>query len=66
MQRLKEEIKQLRPVLLGLVEAVVPPDEIVFSAIGEKTDDPYEKLMEWARKYNPLNKKSAGGEREVV
>ncbi len=53
---LKENIKAIRPMALGLAEAVAPPDEFLLSAIGNKTTDPYETLMEWTKKYNPLNR----------
>ena len=35
---------------------MAPPDEFLCSAIGSKTQDPYATLLEWAKKYNPLNK----------
>ena len=54
---MKQEIKGVRKVVIGLVEALAPPDEFLFSAIGNKTKDPYANLMEWAKKWNPLNKK---------
>ena len=42
-------------MVIGLVEALAPPDEFLFSAIGNKAKDPYANLMEWAKKWNPLN-----------
>ena len=53
---LKDAIKTIRPMLIPIVEAIALPDEILLSAIGNKTTDPYETLMEWTKKYNPLNK----------
>lgn len=53
---LKAAIKTIRPMLIPLTEVIAPPDEILLSAIGNKTTDPYETLLEWTKKYNPLNK----------
>ena len=55
---LQDLIKQLRPQLLPLIEVLAPPDEILFSAIGSKHLHPYKTLMEWTKKYNPLNKRA--------
>ena len=54
---LKREIGSVRKVAIGLIEAMAPPDEFIFSAIGSKSKDPYLTLLEWARKYNPMNKR---------
>ena len=43
-------------MLIPLVETIAPPDELLLSAIGNKTQDPYKTLMDWTKKYNPLNK----------
>ena len=29
---------------------------MIFSAIGSKTLNPYKTLIEWTKKYNPMNK----------
>ncbi len=55
-EALKGEIKRIRGQLLPLVEALAPPDSVVFSAIGSKTNPPYETLLEWTKKHNPINK----------
>ncbi len=50
------EIKALRPMLLSLVEVFDIPDEVLLSAIGSKSLDPYETVLKWARNHNSLNK----------
>ena len=55
-EALKAEIKKIRPYVLPLVEAFGQPDEMIFSAIGGKTLNPYKTLIEWTKKYNPMNK----------
>ena len=44
-------------MLLPLVEGFAWPDEILNSAIGSKTKDPYEEIMRSVREDNSLNKK---------
>lgn len=55
-EALKYHIKQLRPYLLALVEGFGQPDEMIFSAIGDKKLSPYKTLIEWTKEYNPMNK----------
>ena len=55
-EALKREIKKLRPFVLPLAEAFGQPDEMIFSAIGSKTLEPYKTLVEWTKQHNPVNK----------
>lgn len=50
-------MNELRPEAFGLMEAFGYDDNILMSAISAKNEKPYENLIEWAEKYNSLNKK---------
>lgn len=40
-----------------MVDAFGYTDSILMSAIGASNGKPYENLIEWAQKYNTLNRK---------
>lgn len=50
-------LTELRPEALTLVEAFDYDDNILMSAIGSSDGKPYENLIEWAKKFNTLNRK---------
>lgn len=50
-------MQELRPESLALVDAFGYNDAILMSAIGADNGKPYENLIEWAEKYNTLNRK---------
>lgn len=50
-------LQELRPEALSLVEAFGYDDSTLMSAIGASNGKPYENLIEWAEKYNTLNRK---------
>jgi hypothetical protein len=50
-------LEELRPEALSLVESFGYDDSSLMSAIGASNGRPYENLMEWADKYNTLNRK---------
>jgi len=47
---------ELRPEALTLVEAFDYDDNILMSAIGTSDGKPYENLIDWAKRYNTLNR----------
>lgn len=57
-QALKQKIMRARKTALGLAEAFNLNEDFLHTTIGSVKRNPYEALMEEARKYN--NKSSAG------
>jgi hypothetical protein len=55
-QSAKEQLlKELRPEALGLVESFGYHDNTLHSAIGCADGKAYERMLEWAQKYNEVN-----------
>lgn len=56
-QAAKEQLlKELRPEALGLVESFGYHDNTLHSALGYADGKAYERLLEWAQKYNRVNR----------
>ena len=50
-------LEALRPESLCLMEAFGYDDNSLMSAIGDSKGKPYETLLDWAKRYNTLNRK---------
>lgn len=57
-QALKERVKKARGVALGLAETFNLNEDFLFTTIGSVSRNPYEALMDDARKNNPLNRRA--------
>lgn len=55
-QQRERLLLELRPEALSLIEAFGYSDNVLQSAIGHSNEKPYENLINWARRYNRLNR----------
>ena len=49
-------LQEIRPDVIGLVDAFSYPDNTLRSALGQYDGNPYETLLKWARESNEFNK----------